>query len=138
MFSFHNQILNYFIIKNILLLKIKKPPKRMLNGKKKANNILIWHMYACTCGTKVQLGWDLTLFIYLKSKCLFRKLKRILTKSMEKTKCITEIDKRGTLTHSIKCVYTHDLINLCGKELLKRTICFNHINFESKIKSHNS
>lgn len=81
---------------------------------------------------------DLTLFIYLKSKCLFRKLKRILTESMEKTKCITEIDKRGTLTHSIKCVYTHDLINLCGKELLKRTICFNHINFESKIKSHNS
>lgn len=111
MFSFQNQILNYFIIKNILLLKIKKTPKRMLNGKKKANNILICHMYACTCGTKVQLGWDLTLFIYLKSKCLFRKL-RILTKSMEKSKCITEIDKRGTLTHSIKCVYIPMILSI--------------------------
>lgn len=55
---------------------------------------------------------DLTLFIYLKSKCLFRKLKRILTKSMEKTKCITEIDKRGTLTHSIKCVYIPMILSI--------------------------
>lgn len=59
-----------------------------------------------------------TLFIYLKSKCLFRKLKRILIKSMQKTKCITEIDERGTSTHQFNKMCTPNLINLCGKEVL--------------------
>lgn len=47
---------------------------------------------------------DFTLFIYLKFKCFFRKL-RILIKLMEKIKCIIEIDKRGTFIYLIKCVY---------------------------------
>lgn len=80
---------------------------------------------------------DFTLFIYLKFKCFFRKL-RILIKLMEKIKCIIEIDKRGIFIYLIKCVYIYDFINLCGKELLKRIICFNYINFELKIKLYNS
>lgn len=81
---------------------------------------------------------DFMLFIYLKFKCFFRKLKRILIKLMEKIKCIIEIDKRDIFIYLIKCVYIYDFINLCGKELLKCIICFNYINFELKIKLYNS